>query len=90
MPVNQPRPKKGDYTALRPNEPGELNIEGDWEGPIELFEFEESDDGWVNCTTVYYWHPALGEGICLYEDKWYRNWELNYEPPEEEIVPDEP
>lgn len=37
-----------------------------------------------------YWHPALGGGICLYEDEWYRNWEFDYEPPEKEIVMEEP
>ena len=63
--------KKVDYPAVGPNGPGDLNIEGDSEGPIELFEFGESDDGWVNCTAGYYWHQALGGGIYLHEDEWY-------------------
>ena len=62
----------------------------DWEGPIELFKFGEGDDGWVNCTTGYYWHPALGGGVCLYEGEWYQNWEFDYKPPEREIVLYEP
>ena len=61
--LEKSKPKKGDYPTLGPHGPGDLNVEGDWEGPIELFEFGESDDGWVNCTTGYYWHPALGGGI---------------------------
>ena len=65
-------------------------MEGDWEGPIELFEYGESNDGWVNCTTGYYWHPALGGGIYVHEGETYRNWEFDYEPPEEERVPDQP
>ena len=40
--LDRPRPKKGDYPAVGPSGPGDLNIEGDWEGPIELFEF-----GWL-------------------------------------------
>ena len=51
-------------------------------------EFGESDEGWVNCTTVYYWHSALGGGIYSYEEEWYWNW-MYYEPPEEEIVLEE-
>ena len=71
LPLDRPKSKKGDYPALGPNGPGDLNVEEDWEGPIELFEFGESDDGWVNCTTGYYWHPGLSGTICLYGDKWY-------------------
>ena len=74
---------------MGPNGPGDLNVQGDWEGLIELLEFGKSDDGWVNCTTGYYWHPALGGGICLCDDEWYRNWEFDYEPPHGEIVPDD-
>ena len=70
--------------------PGDLNVEGDWEGPIELFEFEDKEEGWINCTTGYYWHSVLGGGIYQHEDKWYRNWEFDYKPPEKEIVPEEP
>ena len=66
-----PKPQKGEYPAVGPNGPGDLKVEGDWEGPIELFEFGESDGGWVNVTTGYYWHPALGGGIYLHEDEWY-------------------
>ena len=84
------KPKRGDYPAVGPLGPGDLNVEGDWEGPIELFEFGESDDGWVNCTTGYYWHPALGGGIYIHEVENYRNWEYDYEPPESERVLDEP
>ena len=75
---------------MGPRGPGDINVEGDWEGPIELFEFEYEDEGWVCCTPGYYWHPVLGEGIYQHEDEWYRNWEFDYEPPEEEIVPEEP
>ena len=35
---DRPKPEKGAYPTLRTHGPGELNIEGDWEGPIELFE----------------------------------------------------
>ena len=31
--------KKGTYPKVGPTGPGDLNLEGDWEGPIELFEF---------------------------------------------------
>ena len=31
------KPKKGTYPSVGSNGPGDLNIEGDWEGPIELF-----------------------------------------------------
>ena len=67
-----------------------MNIEGDWEGPIELFEFEDIEEGWINCTTGYYWHSVLGGRICQYADEWYRNWEFDYKPPENEVVPEEP
>ena len=40
-----PKPKKGTYPALGSNGPGDLNVEGDWEGPIELFKFEYNDEG---------------------------------------------
>ena len=53
-PWDQQKPKKRTYPAVGPNGPGDLNIEGDWEGPIELFEFEDIDEGWINCTTGYY------------------------------------
>ena len=87
---DQLKPERGTYPAPGPNSPGDLNVEGDWEGPIELFKSEYDKEGWVNCTTDYYWHSVLGGGIYLYEDEWYRNREFDYEPPEEEIVQDEP
>ena len=90
QPLDRPNPTKGNYSKLGYNGPGDLNVEGDWEGPIELFEFEHSDYGWVNCTTGFYHHPALGGGICLYNDEWYRNWEFDCEPPDKEVVPVEP
>ena len=65
-------------------------MEGDWEDPIELFEFKYDEEGWINCTTGYYWHSVLGGGIYLYKDEWYRNWEFDYKPPVKEIVQDEP
>ena len=37
----------------------------------------------------YYWHSLLGGGICQLDDKWYRNWEFDYEPPDKEIVHEE-
>ena len=74
---------------MGPRGPGDVNVDGDWEGPIELFEFEFVDEGWVRCTPGYYWHPVLG-GIYQHENKWYMNWEFDYEPPEEEIIPEEP
>ena len=67
-----------------------MNVEGYWEGPIHLFEFEYIEEGWINCTTGCYWHSVLGGGIYQYEDKWYRNWEFNYKPPEKVIVQEEP
>ena len=88
-PWDRQKPKKGTYPAAGPNGPGDLNIEGNWEGPIELFEFEDIDEGWVNCTTGYYWHSVLGGGICQYADEWYRNWEFDYKPPENEVVSEE-
>ena len=88
-PWDRTKPKKGTYPTVGPNGPGDLNIEGDWEGPIELFEFEDIEEGWTNCTTGYYWHSLLGGGICQFDDEWYRNWEFNYEPPDEEIVREE-
>ena len=33
------RPKRGEYLAVGPYGPGDPNVEGDWEGPIELFKF---------------------------------------------------
>ena len=83
------KPKKGTYPAAGPNGPGDLNIPGDWEGPIELFEFEDIDEGWVSCTKGYYWHKLLGGGICQFDDNWYRNWEFDYEPPADEIIDEE-
>ena len=88
-PWDQQNPKKGTYPAVGSNGPGDLNIEGIWEGPIELFEFEDIDEGWIICTTGYYWHSVLGGGICQYADEWYRNWEFDYKPPENEVVPEE-
>ena len=75
---------------MRLKGPGDLNLEGDWEGPIELLEFEDIEEGWVNCTTGYYWHSVLGGGICQYSNEWYRNWEYDYKPPDEEVVLEEP
>ena len=89
-PWNWSKPKKGTYPKVGLKGPGDLNLEGDWEGPIELFEFEDIEKGWINCTTGYYWHSVLGGGICQYADKWYRNWEYDYKPPENEVVPEEP
>ena len=31
----------------------------------------------------------MGGGICQYADEWYRNWEFDYKPPENEVVPGE-
>ena len=73
---------------MGPNGPGDLNVEGDWEGPIKLFEFEDIEEGWINCSRGYYWHSVLGGGICQYE--WYQNWNFDYKPLEKEIVPEEP
>ena len=89
-PWDQTKPKKGTYPFVGSAGPGDLNVEEDWEGPIELFEFEDEEEGWLNCTTGYYWHPVLGGGIYQHEGEWYRNWEFDHKPPEEEIVPDEP
>ena len=89
-PWDRQKPKKGTYPTVGPKGPGDLNLEGDWEGPIELFEFEDIEEGWINCTTGYYWHSVLGGGICQYADEWYRNWEFDYKPPENEVVPEEP
>ena len=75
---------------MGPNGPGDLNVEGDWEGPINLFEFEDIEEGWINCTTGYYWHSVLGGGIGQYKDEWYQNWNFDYKPPEKEIVPEKP
>ena len=88
-PWDRPKPKKGTYPKVGPKGPGDLNLEGDWEGPIELFEFEDIEEGWVNCTTGYYWHSILGGGICQHADEWYRNWEFDYKPPDKEVVPKE-
>ena len=52
---DRPKPKKGTYPSVGPRGPGDVNVEGDWEGPIELFEFEYEDEGWVHCTPGYYW-----------------------------------
>ena len=89
-PWDRQKPKKGTYPSVAPNGPGNLNVDGDWESPIELFEFEDIDEGWINFTTGYYWHSVLGGGICQYADEWYRNWEFDYKPPEKEVVPEEP
>ena len=89
-PWDRQKPKKGTYPSVGPNGPGDLNVEGDWEGPIDLFEFEHIDEGWISCTTGYYWHSILGGRICQHEDEWYRNWEFDYKPPEEELVQEEP
>ena len=89
-PWDRPKPTKGTYPKVGPKGPGDLNLEGDWEGPIELFEFEDIEEGWTNCTTGYYWHSVLGGGICQYSNEWYRNWEFDYQPPDEEVVPEEP
>ena len=32
----------------------------------------------------------MGGGICQHADEWYRNWEFDYKPPAEEVVPEEP
>ena len=37
------KPKKGQYPAVGSHGPGDLNVEGDWEGPIELFGYGESN-----------------------------------------------
>ena len=42
---DRPKPKKGTYPKVGPKGPGDLNLEGDWEGPIELFEFEDVEEG---------------------------------------------
>ena len=68
---DQPKPKKGTYLSVGPHGPGDLDVEGDWEGAIDLFEFEDIEEGWINCTTGYYWHSVLGGGIYQYEDEWY-------------------
>ena len=89
-PWDRQKPKKGTYPTVGSKGPGDLNMEGNWEGPIKLFEFEDIEEGWINCTTGYYWHSVLGGGICQYADEWYRNWEYDYKPPENEVVPEEP
>ena len=89
-PWDRPKPRKGSYPKIGLKGPGDLNLEGDWEGPIELFEFEDIEEGWINCTTGYYWHSVLGGGICRYSNEWYRNWEFDYKPPDEEVFPEEP
>ena len=89
-PWDQQKPKKGTYPTVGSKGPGNLNVEGDWEGPIKLFEFEDIEEGWLNCTTGYYWHSVLGGGICQYADEWYRNLGYDYKPPESEVVPEEP
>ena len=43
-PWDQQNPKNRTYPLVGPNGPGDLNVEGDWEGPIDLFEFEHIDD----------------------------------------------
>ena len=78
---DQTKPKKGTYPFVGSMGPGDLDVEGDWEGPIELFECEYEERGWLNCTTGYYWHSVLGGGIYQYEGEWYRNWEFDYESP---------
>ena len=89
-PWDRSKPKKGTYPKVGPKGPGDLNLEGDWDGPIDLFEFEDIEEGWINCTTGCYWHSVLGGGICQYSNEWYRNWEFDYKPPDEEVVPEEP
>ena len=89
-PWDRPKPKKGTYPKVGLKGPGDLNLEGDWEGPIELFEFEDIEEGWLNCTTGYYWHSVLGGGICQHANEWYQNWEYDYKPPDREVVPEEP
>ena len=32
----------------------------------------------------------MGGGICQHTDEWYRNWEFDYKPPDEEVVQEEP
>ena len=88
-PWDRPKLRKGSYPKIRSKGPGDLNLEGDLEGPIELFEFEDIEEGWINCTTGYYWHTVLGGGICHYSGEWYRNWEFDYKPPDEEVVLEE-
>ena len=61
-PWDQLKPKKGTYPKVGLKGPGDLNLEGDWEGPIELFKFEDIEEGWINCTTRYYLHSVLGGG----------------------------
>ena len=89
-PWDQSKPKKGTYPALGPKGPGDLDVQKTGRAPLNFSNFEYNDEGWINCTTGYYWHSVLGGGIYLYEDEWYRNWEFDYKPPEEEIVQDEP
>ena len=36
-PWDRPKPKKGTYPKVGPKGPGDLNLEGDWEGPIRAF-----------------------------------------------------
>ena len=86
---DRPKPKKGTYPSVGPHGPGDLDVEGDWEGPIDLFEFEDIEEGWINCTTGFYWHSVLGGGIYQYEDEWYRHWDFDYKPPENEIILEE-
>ena len=50
-PWDQQKHKKETYPAVGSKGPGDLNIEGDWEGPIELFEFEDIEEGWIKSTT---------------------------------------
>ena len=82
--------KKGIYPKMGLKGPGDLNLEGNCKGPIELFEFEDIEEGWINCPTGYYGHSVLGGGICQYADEWYRNWEYDYKPSDNEVVPEEP
>ena len=88
-PWDRTKPKKGTYPTVGPNGPGSLNLQGDWEGPIELFEFEDIEEGWTSCTMGYYWHKLLGGGICQFEENWYRNWDFDYEPPAGEVIDEE-
>ena len=62
-------------------------MSGDWEGPIDLHEFGQSDEGWVKSTTGYAWHPVLGGGIFDYGNEAYQNWDYDYEPMGNEIEP---
>ena len=84
------KPEKGTYPFVGSAGPGDLDVEGDWEGPIELFEFEDEEQGWLNCTRGYYWHPVLGGGIYQHEGEWYQNWEFDTQQEEPKVPQDPP